>query len=411
MAHRSRSGGHRLFPREWIIRGFLILLVIVLGYFSILHSLATVLQYKWPGQAYAMAPWDGRIAARFSRELSGVDASDAKRVKGGQVALKALALDPTAVPAVATLGLNAQIRGDAAKASQLFHYSKKLSRRDLQTQLWAIEDAVGRDDIPGVMEAYDIALRTSRFTPKLLYPILTEAMRDPEIERSLVATLSKKPLWIDSFIDHAVRNGEATASARLLRDLSNARVLVSQEAYTNTVEALIKEGRFSDAWNFYRSIRPGVSRRASRDPNFKIALEYPSSFDWQPVTASPGTVATIQPDQRTGFFDFAAPSTVGGIVLQQAQLAPPGNYVLEGHGEMITQSPDAQPYWLLKCSDDRKLGQVDMQNSADGRVRFIGNITVPHDCSVQYLSLVLRPSNSVSGVSGRITHVLLRALD
>lgn len=408
MPRRHRSGALSRSPREWIMRGALALVVATTGYVSVIHSLAMTLSDKAPERASAMAPWDGRIAARASREMAGTALSAAPRARADRLALAALRMDPTAVPAVTTLGLSAQIRGQTAKARRLFAYSQELSRRDLQTQLWAIENAVGRGDIPGALENYDIALRTSRFTPELLYPVLTTAMNDPKIEQSLVATLSKKPLWTTSFIDYVASKGDATASARLFRDLAAARVPVSGSARTGVIVALIKEKRFADAWRFYRSFQPSANLRMSRNPDFRIAPEHPSPFDWQPYSENSGTSAVIQPSQQTGFFDFAVPATIGGVVLRQMQLLPSGTYVLEGYSRGIEQSADARPYWSLKCDDDRELGRADIQNSTQEGGRFGGRFTVPDDCQVQHLMLTIRPSNLISGVTGQIDRALLR---
>ena len=43
----------------------------------------------------------------------------------------------------------------------LFHFASSLSRRDVPTQLWLIEDAVRKNDIPGALSHYDAALRSS----------------------------------------------------------------------------------------------------------------------------------------------------------------------------------------------------------------------------------------------------------
>lgn len=91
--------------------------------------------------------------------MSGLET--ARRREADRLARLALRQDPTAVAALATLGLNAQIRGDTNSARRYFAYSDKLSRRSLTTRLWAIEDAVARDDIPAALRNYDVALRTS----------------------------------------------------------------------------------------------------------------------------------------------------------------------------------------------------------------------------------------------------------
>ncbi|MDT9096849.1 hypothetical protein RSW32_26335, partial [Escherichia coli] len=76
---------------------------------------------------------------------------------------------------------NAQLHGDVGAARRLFAYGQRLSRRDNSTQLWAIEDAVARNDIPDVLRHYDVALRTSPNLADILYPVLASASADPAI--------------------------------------------------------------------------------------------------------------------------------------------------------------------------------------------------------------------------------------
>ncbi|MBN2974449.1 hypothetical protein JW805_20895 [Roseomonas aeriglobus] len=381
--------------------------VVAVGSVSVTHSLAMTLKDEAPERAYVMAPWDGQVAALFARTLFGVDASPAAQTRAGQIALAALRSDPTVVPAVTTLAIRAQVEGDTGKTRRLFAYAQSLSRRDLVTQLWMIEDAVERGDIPGAMRNYDIALRTSRFTPQLLYPTLTTAMDDPAIRRALVETLSRQPLWITSFVEHVANNGEPMTAAQLFQDLSAVQVPIPQDARADVIEALIRKQRFSAAWNYYRSIRRGTDPRMSRDPEFSAALESPTAFDWRPVIDNAGISAVIQPGEQNGVFDFAVPATIGGTVLQQMQLLPPGRYDLTGRSEDLEQPADTRPYWALQCDTGRELGRIDMPNSAEDGGRFAGSFTIPSDCRAQNLKLVVRPSNSVAGVTGKILSVQL----
>jgi hypothetical protein len=61
----------------------------------------------------------------------------------------------------------------------------------------------------------------------------------------------------------------------------------------------------------------------------------------------------------------------------------------------------------LQCREGRELGRVVLPDSAEARGEFDGRFTVPQGCPVQMLALVLRPSEAVSGVSGRIDRLQL----
>jgi hypothetical protein len=379
----------------------------VLGFYSVTFSLAQVIVDTQPELAHQLAPYDGRITAALAASLSGPEASEADRRRADGLARLALRQDPTAVAAVTALGLNAAVRGDTAAARRLFLYSQKLSRRNLPTQLWLIEDAVERGDVPGALKHYDIALRVHPTMSELLFPVLATASSDPAIRAELIRTLAGRPAWGEGFINFVAGNGpDPRSTATLLAGLRRAGVAVPQPAYAGAVNALLAAGQLDRAWAFYASVRPGADRRRSRDPRFTANPEPPSQLDWVPI--NDGTISSsIQRGEGGGIFDFAAPPSTGGPMLQQLQLLPAGAYRLSGHSSGIDQSANALPYWTLSCKDGEELGRVVVPNSGEAGGNFFGSFTVPAGCPMQTLTLVARPSDVPSGLSGQIDRVLL----
>lgn len=391
-------------PKEWAVRLALAAVAAVLGYYSVTFSIAQVVVDSDPELAYRLAPYDGRITAQLSAALSGEDASPEDLARAETLAKRALQQDPTAVAAAATLGIIADGRGDKAGARRYFTYAQKLSRRDLRTQLWMIEDAVERGDLAGAIRQYDITLRVFPTMGELLYPVMASASSDPVIRAEMVKTLAAKPLWGESFINFVAGNGpDPQSTAALFVGLRRAGVAVPETARAGAVNALIAAEQLDAAWSYYAAIRPGADRRRSRDPKFAAVTETPSQLDWTPINDGSGLTTSIQ----GGIFDFAAPASVGGPMLQQLQLLPPGTYRLTGHSVGIEQAPGALPYWTLRCQDGRELGRVEVPNSGVAGGNFSGTFSVPAGCPVQTLLLTGRPSDAVSGLSGQIDQVAL----
>ena len=94
-------------------------------------------------------------------------------------------------------------------------------------------------------------------------------------------------------------------------------------------------------------------------------------------------------------------------MLRQLQLLPSGNYRLKGHSSGLDQAGAAAPYWALACSDGREIGRVIIPPSTSANGVFSGLLAVPEGCSVQTLTLVARPSDVITGLSGQIDHVAL----
>lgn len=403
----GRSSLRRRSPAEWGLRLLLATGAGITGYGAVTHNLALALRKSNVERAYILAPGDGRIGANLSAKLFAPAASAADRARAEVIARKALQRDPTAVDAVTTLGLSAQLRGRTASAKRLLAYSQALSRRDLRTQLWAIEDAVGRGDVTGALRNYDIALRTSRAASDLLFPVLASAIAEPSVRVGLVRTLAARPLWAGNFTDYvAVSGPNPKTTAALFRDLRHVGFPLSHDAQTWLIGSLVKGGAIDKAWSYYAIIHPGVIRAASRDPRFRSSTM--SSFDWVPAN-DPAISASIQRGDGGGVFDFAGPPSVGGPILSQMQVLPAGAYILQGHSIGIKQSAGSRPYWLLNCQGGRELGRVVVPNSVEADGMFVGRFNVPTDCPVQVLSLVVQPSDMVSGISGQIDRVQLRA--
>lgn len=390
--------------RKQVVRGALALLAASVGYGAVSFSLAQVIARSDPARAHRLAPYDGRITARLAAALTSPEATPADRAQGKRFGRLALKQDPTAVEALAALGLNSALRDRTDDARKFFGYAQRLSRRNAATQLWAIEDAVARGDIAGALRHYDITLRVRPGLGEVLYPVLTAASAEPAIRLHLTRTLAAKAPWSDSFVDFASGNGKnPEAIASLFRDLRLAHVNIPQSSWSTVINALVASADPGKAWSHYASIRPGAQRFLSRDPHFAANLQTPSALDWVAVN-NEGLTSTIGP----GLLDFAAPASVGGPVVQQVQLLPPGIYSLQGQSEGVEQEPDALPYWTLACRGGKELGRVDVPNSADAGGRFTGLLRVPAYCPVQALTLMARPSQAVAGLSGRITRVELR---
>lgn len=388
------------------VRLVLALAVAVLGFFSVRLTLAETLR-RSPAMAHRLAPADGRYAASLAQGLLQANASRSELARAERLARVALRQDATTVRAVTVLGLVAQLNGDLEKARGAFAYAQKLSRRDLQTHLWAIEDSVARDDIPGALTHYDMALRTSRTAPDLLFPILSAAIGDRQIQAALIKTLAAKPLWHQNFISYLAGFGsDPRAAASLLGKLPAAGVPVYEEAQSGIVKNLLSRGFLNEAWDYYASTRKGVNRSFSRDPDFTARLRYATPFDWTSPDEA-GLSVAILPQAEGGVVEFATTAGLGGTVVQQSQVLPAGTYRLIGRSEGIAGSGRDRPYWTLRCSDGRDLGRIAVQDSAVQAGRFEGLLTVPSDCPGQVLALVAPATNQSAGTTGRIVKLQL----
>ncbi len=405
-----RHRGLRRSLRTSVLRGALAVLALLVGSASVAFTLAQVVVSGNPTLAHRLAPYDGRITARLAASLVDAGSDAATRQRGNTLARQALRQDPTAIAAISTLTINAQLNGAIKQARQLSAYAEHLSRRDLQTQLLAIEDAVGRGDVGAALRHYDIALRTNPETSDLLFPVLASASSDASIRSGLIQTLSARPAWTAAFLNYVAGDGPDPQSAALLfAGLDRVTVAVPDYARATVIDKLIAAGAIDAAWRYYASLRPGADRRQSRDPRFTARIDPPSRFDWR-ATNDTGISTSVQSTGASGVFEFSMPASVGGVLLQQLQLLPAGRYGLQGRATTIDQLEGMRPYWVITCQDGRELGRVLLPGGTREQSSFAGAFVVPAGCPVQTLALVAQPVDTIAGLSGTIAAVQLAPL-
>lgn len=387
--------------REWAFRGGIAIAAAICGYISVTSTLANAVVKTDPTVAHSLSPFNWSITAELAAAEMTAKPDSRHDSRPALLARDALRHDPTAVSALNVLGLQAQLSGDTQKARSIFAYSLALSRRNLQTHFWAIEDAVSRGDITGALQQYDTALRTSRRAPDVLFPTLAAAIAEPRVREGLIHILHTHPVWGDQFIGFVSQGQIDPLSAELfLRAATKSGLEVPDSNRVILVNKLIQRRQADRAWRYYTSFRKG-DRHQSRDAAFKAAIKRPSLFDWAPHNSA-GISASLQSSKQGGAVEFSVAPSVGGKLIEQRQMLYPGIYRFESSIEDLQQPEQSRPYWTLVCQDGRDLGKINVPNAEKGVVRFSGQFTVPDGCIMQTLSLIARPSDEIAGVFGRV---------
>jgi len=380
---------------------------IALGFHSVTGSLAQVLKKADPARAHILAPNDGVITAALAEQQFAMTSASDTDSEPAHLARLALRQDATAADALNVLGLQAQLRNETERTREFFRYSLLLSRRELRPQFWAIEEAVNRGDIRSALRAYDIALRTSSDAASLLFPVLSSALAEPRVRVALLPIIQTGPGWTANFVDYVATNAaDPVAVATFFQQATVVGLPVDDNDRAKLVNALSVKAGYEEAWDYYTSFRPNVHRSNSRDAEFTFQSATRTLFDWR-TSEDARLSAVILGTGGDGMLDFAVPPTIGGTLLSQAQLLPPGTYHLKGKSGRIDQPSRSQPYWTLRCRDGRELGRVPIPNSDKHNGLFQGKITVPQNCPEQTLSLIARATDSITGVLGQIDRAAL----
>src|SRR3546814_16585851 len=114
----------------------------------------------------------------------------------------------------------------------LFFFFKQKTAYEMRISDWS-------SDVCSSDLHYDIALRTKKNAPDLLFPVLTSALTNPTIRTELVKTLGGRPKWSNDFISHAERSDADTAdSAAFFRGLQATSVPVPDASAVALIHTL-----------------------------------------------------------------------------------------------------------------------------------------------------------------------------
>lgn len=402
----------RMPSRGLVIRLFLgLIFAISAGWLSVAISVASLMRNARPDIALRHQPWDARARAKAAENiLAGtrgrVTAGTAKQVT--ELAREVLERDPTVVSAWRTLALLSR-RPD--QAATLFHFSGSLSRRDLPTQLWLIEESVRRNDIPKALSHYDVALRSSTVSQEILLPILVRATSERAILPPLAALLRTQPPWRITFLD-ALTSGEANPDnmVQLLTMIGRPANPEEVRLMTRSINRLVEQRNFGQAARLYQMLAgSSVAGQLLRNGRFDRPNVYPP-LDWQ-LADSAEIRADQRPAQRSGerqgLYVYASTDTRGHAARQLLFLAP-GTYVLTALSGRTDAPAPERLAWQITCANAASSSLLDRQTGPAGpAARAIeSEFHVPSSgCPVQWLALQLFAGNEPQGSEAWVTSV------
>lgn len=395
-------------------RGIGLVACAALAWGCVAVGMARTLALSDPARALAWSPGDAPALALLGAARLGPAPSPAGAAEAGRLSRAALRRDPTIVVAARTLGLLADMAGDRPRARRLMAYAQSLSRRDLPTQYWFIEERVAAGDVAGALRHYDTALRASAAAEPLLIPVLLAAIADPAAREGLADRLVADPIWRASFLDKVAHDAPADAAGTLALSLAARRHPLDPAATRDLLARLVAAGDYARAAAVRAAAGGGDPRRGPwpRDGGFGRAGDLPP-FDWVLAEDGDTRAERVADGAGAGRLAFSTPADKGGEVARQLLLLPPGDWRLSSRFTVSGSDTIGRPYWQLSCAampDAPPLLRLDLAPAAgrgDGGGVAEGGFTVPAGCAAQWLSLTLRASDRIDGVEGQVESVTI----
>lgn len=396
-----------------IIRtGMIAIVALLLAAAIVSISAAGVYRDRNPALALALAPWDARASAKAAQQTLLRRVTRQTIAAAGEQARRAYRLEPLALTAITTLGIEADARRDRARAAATFTYAARLSRRNLEAQLWLVEYNVRRDDIGGALAHYHVLLSTSVEARPALSAILINASSRPDIARALNRMLLTRPNWRDDFLTRFVFEGrDPAALAAVSRHVLNPAAAEDRETLLRVLARLVELARYDLAWDAYREAVRQAAPPPVRNGDFATDQGLPP-FDWRYPTDG-RLVPERRPAQGEGRgFALYLPTDPGQDAETATQLIrlAAGSYQL---GAIVGDTPGEQrtrPFLRLRCAGEpvRDLVNADFpQAPPEGRAMAAG-VVVPANCPYQWLSIWVRDPGEGARTAPWVTAISLR---
>jgi hypothetical protein len=399
-------------PSFWIKFVAILVAATYLAWLSFIHAAANTTWERSPDTALYYVPDHPLALSRKADELFAQRQDPATLAKVEAMAKQSLrggALNPVAIR---LLGYVADARGDTKKARDLMLLSQKVSRRDLGTQLWLIEDAVARNDKRAALNHYDIAMRATPSSYPILFPTLTGALGDPDVRIALAPIVRQAPVWLPAYLGDAINGIENPAN--LADVLVKAGRLPDEENYRNISNALLGQlaakNKFPAFRQYYLSLKGGnkAAFQSASLTEATVNLAHPAA-GWQAVENVGVGGVFSQPDAG-GRFSLAAFAGSGerGEVMRKLLFLEPGSYRFQAQYAALDALSDAEIRWDMQCiTPAGNVGKWFAATSVRaGDFAHTQDFTIDNDCRTQLL--ILQAAGGSSQLGAKFT---LRSVD
>jgi hypothetical protein len=383
---RSESAGRSL----WAFRAAVVVGGLGLVYLCLAITLANAVAASAPRTALLLWPWHAVANAR--QASAAVLRDEGKGVSDPAVAtasITALRRDPSITDAARNLGLRATARGESAAADRLMGYAEATSRRDVLTQLWMIERKVARSDVKGALTHYATVLRVAPAMGSTLYPVLTGALTDPDLSRSIAEMVSAEDNWRDGFMTYVVGNAEdPRVTARFFTDAAHRGSRPAPALVQILVGKLLAARALDEAAGVYRLVDPRWRRAdiaAQLDGGFDRAADTPP-LGW---TLNADYAAKARAPEGGTALSVRLNSGESPEVARRMLMLPGGRYRVRGAYAIESGQGSAQLRIGLECapgSTEQGIATV----ALDPRGKAFDAVVDALDCGTPWLTLTAR---------------------
>ncbi|MEP7348373.1 MAG: hypothetical protein ABI668_00290 [Sphingorhabdus sp.] len=400
-------------PRRWAVLFFYALAAILFAYVAAINAAANITRRKNADLALSLVPSEP-VALTLKADLKFLSSQSKASLSPVEALVKSsLRQQPLNATAVRLLGYVADLRGQPTVAQEYIRLATKISRREFGAQLWLIEAAAAKEDVPTALRHYDIALRSTEKSRAVLFPTLADALANPEVRRQLLPYLRQPSNWMWAFVSDTIDTNENPEY--IAETLVAAGQLSIPDEYRSLPDRLLArlaaKSRYDTFRQYYRSL-PGANLAIFTAAGLNattVNLPYPiAGWQMNDGVATGGDFAKANDKQFV--LNVFAGSGERGQIMQKLMFLAPGRYLFSARYHVSEMAPGADVRWDFKCL--RTEGSDSLWFAASplrqGNFAQAAKFIVPSDCPNQILQLQAAGGPGQNGVEFSVRYVAIQ---
>ncbi|MDZ4307441.1 hypothetical protein [Allopontixanthobacter sp.] len=384
---------------------------LVPAFFAADHAMQSVLRARSPATILIRDPQDPVASVTLAQvKLLENPQDDAVRENAAAVARASLRKSPVNPAALRLLAYTEP--ADSPEAEQFVDLAIRYSRRDELAQLFKALKVAERGEERQALKHFDTAMRTSRASRQLLYPVLGNALANTEMRRSFAYFFENEPEWLPGFLHYLISETPSPRNAGLL--ISTAENYPNNDIYRALKLQLTERLVATDDMELARAL---LRRTASVDPKVSVSPSLtPSLVDegngayaWRMFGGASIGAALVSAQGSGTAMEIFATSAESDVVATKLLFLSPGNYrlIVQASSRRIPEGSSIG--WTVACQSggnwaERTSVQVTPRNNPDTLAM---TFSVPRGCRAQRIAVSATGSSGIDDLEATIAAIEL----
>ena len=387
---------------RWL-RSLLVVATLLLAWTSVTQAGSMIFQWNLPRIALWFDAEEPVALIRAAKEDLAVGGTQGNQGAAAiDAATRSIARNPLNKDAFGIFGLVSLANTDPERTSRRMAMADRLSRRDLGAQLFLIEDAVRRNDVAEALRHYDTAMRISESVRPSLYPVLTEAIREPAIRARFLPYMNASTPWLEPFLRHAIGNSSDPASIVALAVEAGGFPEGPRFAtrVPELLSVLVAQGDYASARRLFEVVAGGdpaiLTTAPFNDETTGIAL---APFTWQPFQVDGIDSMFISGGQSGLELESRMDSGFTGSVVRKLFALSPGAYAAAIPVASQGHAPGDAAIMRVACvagGDAQMILNAREDLAEETTLR--GAFVVPAGCAYQMVTVLVETQTRPGGV-------------